>query len=318
MSVPSFNMDPERFDLTRFIKPFVYRPVERPSKTVYTDIAYTEQGHADDKRRLNLFVPDSQGWPAAVFIHGGGWTSGDRGLEVAGEDVYGNIGRYFAARGIGCAVISYRLMPDVHWRLQFEDVAAAIHWVETNQRRYGGDGRGVFLVGHSAGAHLAARVALDWKRLPSTNGYASRIRGVVAVSGAGFDMADEETYRLGADFNYLRERFGRFGEEEVVWKREASAVPFIRERPPPFLILYGGREEAGYGRQADVLARALQNAGGSAAIHVARGQSHRSMVVALSRDHRAVGKKVVDFLTRVADESVNRSTSERGAVTGTG
>lgn len=295
MSVPNFKLDSDLLDMTRLIKPFVYRHVDRPPETVFKDIPYTGDSDADDKRRLNLFVPDNEGWPAAIFIHGGGWTTGDRNLEVVGEDVYGNIGRYFAHNGIGCAVISYRLMPNVHWRRQFEDVAAAVRWVQRNQRRYGGDGKGVVLVGHSAGAHLAARVVVDRSFLSATNGWPSRILGVVSVSGGAFDMGDEETYRLGADFNYVLQRFGQF-EEGDAWIREASVVPFIDEDPPPFLFVYGGREEPGYGRQADVLADALRKAGGAADIEVARGLGHRTMVVALSRDQRAVGKRVVQFI----------------------
>src|SRR5690606_35188130 len=85
----------------------------------------------DEKTRLDLFFPAGSGWPVMVFVHGGGWSSGDKDLRVGGRDVYRNIGRFYAARGIGVAVINYRLLPGVHWRTQLRDVAHAALYTRT-------------------------------------------------------------------------------------------------------------------------------------------------------------------------------------------
>ena len=105
------------------------------------------------KQRLNLFLPASGGVekPFVVFVHGGNWDEGDRNLKVGGANVYNNIG-HLAARGIGAAVISYRLLPEVTWQEQVADVAAAVRWMKAHAGDYGGTSECVFVMGHSAGA----------------------------------------------------------------------------------------------------------------------------------------------------------------------
>src|SRR5439155_21038348 len=67
-------------------------PTRRSSDLIHRDICYRE-GSADEKHRLDLFLPHGTNWPILIFIHGGGLTSGDKALRVSGADVYGNIGR---------------------------------------------------------------------------------------------------------------------------------------------------------------------------------------------------------------------------------
>jgi alpha-beta hydrolase superfamily lysophospholipase len=55
--------------------------------------------------------------------------------------------------------------------------------VYDNIESYGGDTRRVFVSGHSAGAHLAALVALDKRFLADVAVPPSFIKGVVSISG---------------------------------------------------------------------------------------------------------------------------------------
>lgn len=292
-------MQPNSELVLRFLKPIFYRHVHRPESRILRDVAYVADG--SERQKLDFYLPDTYvvDWPIAVFVHGGGWSAGDRKMQVAGEDIYGNIGRYYADNGIGCAVISYRLLPDVHWRAQFEDVAAAVTWVQQYVGHYGGDAERTILIGHSAGAHLSSRVALDTELMTSIGGRPEHVRGVICASGAGFDMVDETTYQLGADIEYLRKRFGQF-ESPADWQYEASVVQFIRSDPPPFLIMYGSLEDPGYGRQAEVLSTALRGAGGSVEVIAVPGQTHRRMVPALSKSGGPVADAVLRFIAEVS------------------
>ena len=172
---------------------FVYKRAPLPASQIYQGLSY-HPSSGSPKQRLDLYTPATRDWPAVVFVHGGNWTEGDRGLTVGGADVYGNIGRFLALHGYGTAVISYRLIPDVDWQVQADDVAMALKWVYQSAPAYGAKRDAIVMMGHSAGAQLALRTVLDDDRLIRISVPRSAIRGVIAVSGAGYDLADERTY----------------------------------------------------------------------------------------------------------------------------
>ncbi len=273
--------------------PFVYREVPLPADQVVRDVAYLDGADADPaKHRLHLFLPaagQGEAWPVVVFVHGGGWTWGDRDLRIAGRDVYGNIGRWLAARGIGAAVISYRLQPDVDWIAQVRDVASAVAWVHAHVAAYGGDPDAIFVMGHSAGAQLAAHVALA----PESD--ASGICGLIPVSGAGFDLADEETYVLGADPGYYARRF-RNGDPGESWKHQASPVRLARPDAPPALILYAEEDWPAVRRQGELLEVALREAGVATRLLRVPDEDHYTVVLALTRDDKAAAPAVLSFI----------------------
>lgn len=273
--------------------PFVYREAELPDGRVIRDVPYrTGPGADPDKHRLDLFLPapGPEDFPFLLFVHGGGWTRGDRGLRAGGRDVYGNIGRYFAARGIGAAVISYRLQPEFEWTDQVADVAAALAWVREHAAGYGGDPDAIFLAGHSAGAQLAAWVGMD----PQTAG---DVCGIVAVSGAAYDLADEETYALGASPRYYERRF-RDGDASDGWRRDASLVRFARPDLPPTLVLYAEDDYPSLRHQARLLEAALEVAGARSELLEVPGVDHSRIVLALSREDRSAAPAVEGFIRR--------------------
>jgi acetyl esterase/lipase len=277
--------------------PFLYERAELPSERVLRDIAYRSDAGADPaKHRLDLFLPepsDAGPWPVLVFVHGGGWTRGDRAERVAGRDVYANIGRFFAARGIASAVISYRLQFDVTWQDQVEDVARAVAWVHDNAARYGGDPDALFLAGHSAGAQLAARVALDADL--AAHWGAPRVCGLIPVSGAGFDLADEQTYALGAEPDYYERRF-RNGDPGDAWKYQASPVRFVGDGAPATLVLYAEDDWPALHRQAELLDAALRAAGARSRLVELPGEDHYTVVLALSREDGPATHEMLEFI----------------------
>ncbi len=228
-----------------------------------------------------------------VFVHGGGWTEGDKSLRFGGQDVYGNIGRFYATRGIGVAVISYRLQPGVTWREQVSDVADATAWVKNNIGAYGGDASRIYLAGHSAGGHLASYVGLN-RELAAQHGV-PRIAGVICVSGAGLDMTDEETYRLGNRVSYYEGRFGESGQNPD-WQRNASPATFASAGSPPFLIMYAEGDSASLRRQGAHFGDVLTAKGVRNRVVVVPGESHARMVLALSRDDKTAGPALLGFI----------------------
>jgi acetyl esterase/lipase len=263
-----------------------YKRAPLPDAQVKYDVSYVEHSLLA-KQRLDLFLPKGTNWPVFVFVHGGNWDAGDKGLRIGGADVYDNIGRFYAARGIGVAVINYRLQPTVNWREQVKDVAAAAVWIHTHIAEYGGNGSRVFLGGHSAGAQLACHAAL---LSPSI------ISGVISVCGAGLDLADEKTYELGAKRAYYAARFSDDGPREI-WQREASPITYVTSNAPPFLILYAAGETVALQQQSQRLREVLEDAHVSNRLVVVPGQSHARMVLTLSRIDTTSADAILNFIS---------------------
>lgn len=152
---------------------------------VETDIAYTST--LIQKNSLDLYLPFSQKFPVVLFIHGGSFVSGDRK-----DFPYSQIGENFQKRGIACAVMSYRLLEDSLWPAQPRDVAKAFLWLKENIGQYGGDSTKIFIVGHSAGGHLAALVCTDSSYFAAVGMKLSDIQGCVSM---GAMMSDAGSVR---------------------------------------------------------------------------------------------------------------------------
>lgn len=123
---------------------------------VEPDLAY-RKGESQSWR-LDLVRPDQDGdapRPAIVFIHGGGWRSGDkrRGYFINGAMEY-------AQRGYVCISVNYRLTGEAPFPACIEDVKCAVRWLRANARKYNIDPRRVGGYGNSAGAHLVAMLGL--------------------------------------------------------------------------------------------------------------------------------------------------------------
>jgi acetyl esterase/lipase len=185
---------------------------------VVGDIAYYTGPDADpNKHKLDLYLPKGhKDFPVLYFIHGGGWTTGDRKL-------YGNLGRVFAKNGIGTAVISYRLTPQVRHPGHIEDVARAFAWTHANIAKHGGRADQIFVSGHSAGGHLAALLATNERYLAAHKLTPAAIKGALPLSGV---------YTVPVD--RMERIFGK-GQAAV---DSASPVRHVTGKEPPFLIVY--------------------------------------------------------------------------------
>jgi len=272
----------------------MYEKAQLAESQVRRDIPYRDGNNS--KQFLDLYIPDGKKhWPVLVFVHGGGWDSGDRQYAVAGVDLYANIGRFFASRGVGTAVISYRLLPEVSWRQQIQDVAGAVAWVHHHVAQYGGDPKRLFLSGHSAGAQLSARVALDPEPLQKEDLSKDIVSGVIAVSGAGYEISDESASTRGGRRNYYERRFSE-GDTTGSWAKEVSLLRFIGQKSPPFLIFYGSAEPKGFHEQSELLAEKLREAGAYVRLTAVAHRDHVQMVMTMSREDSVTAKNIIEFI----------------------
>lgn len=186
----------------------------------------------DPKQSLNVYRPDaeakSQPVPVMVWVHGGGWRNGDKDNR-AGI----NLCQTWAKAGFVVVGLDYRLTPAVVHPAHIEDVAAGIAWVHGNIAKYGGDPQRVFLLGHSAGAHLVALVATAPSYLKAHDlTPKSALAGVMAIDTASYDLTATRTPLVK---KMIADAFG----DDAKTLKDASPLLHARQNPdacPPFVI----------------------------------------------------------------------------------
>ena len=102
---------------------------------------------------FDFFRPDNGVPPLLVFLHGGGWISGDKSM-------YREEAVWFAERGFACACISYRLAPLHPFPCAVEDALAFVRYARNEAEELQIDANRIGAMGNSAGAHLAAMLGV--------------------------------------------------------------------------------------------------------------------------------------------------------------
>jgi len=198
------------------------------------DIPYGDQ----ERQVLDLYAPkDAKDLPVVFWIHGGGWQVGDKS-EVKEKP------KAFVERGFVFVSTNYRLLPKVEMQTIFRDVAQSLGWVHKNIAAHGGDPNRIFVMGHSAGAQLAALLCIDERYLKDEGVPFSALKGCVPVDGDTYDVpaiieTAETRLRVHGEpmpKNGHRQKFGNDPEKH----KDYSAVTHVAKGKgiPPFLILY--------------------------------------------------------------------------------
>lgn len=167
------------------------------------NLAYVPGGGV--RQQLDVHAPAAaKSAPLVVWIHGGGWRQGSKENPGAKR-------AFFLQNGWVFVSINYRLSPAVTHPGHVEDVAAALAYVHREATQWGGDPGRMVVMGHSAGAHLAALVATDARRLAKHNLPLSTLRGAILLDSAGYDMvsqAQQASRNRNPDANIYRQAFG--------------------------------------------------------------------------------------------------------------
>lgn len=253
-------------------------PKDRGGELVANGLAYGPAA----RQRLDIYAPRGQcdaPRPVVVFFYGGSWNSGTR-------RGYAFVGRALAARGFVTVVPDYRLVPEVHYPAFVEDGAAAVRWATEHAGTYCGDGRSIVLMGHSAGAYIAAMLAVDSRWLGDTR---SAVKGLVGLAGP-YDFAP-------FDVEASRAAFG-----DAPNPANTQPVTFAGAGDPTALLLHGSADTVVLPRNSEALAGRLR-AGGVAVDTCAYPKlGHVGIVLALARPFRRrapVLEDVSSFVRRV-------------------
>lgn len=220
--------------------------------------------------KLDVYRPiAAQDAPVVVFFHGGTWKNGNR-------QQYRWAGEALARHGVVAIVPDYRKYPQVTLDGFMRDAAAAVAWSRAHAAEHGGDPRRLVLMGHSAGAHMAALLASDGGWL-QTQGMAPRqLCGVVGLAGA-YDFLPLTDPDL----------IGMFGRDPAQ-QRRSQPIAFVDGDEPPMLLLHGSADTVVLPQESLALQAALQRAGVPAQAKLYPDVGHLRLALALRKDDPAL------------------------------
>lgn len=263
------------------------------AQNLKSNIPYVERAH--ELQTLDVYSPpDARSLPVVFWIHGGGWQTGDK-KEVELKP------KAFNQKGFVFVSTNYRLLPTVPMETIVSDIAKSIRWVHEHIAEYGGDPNRLLVMGHSAGAQLAALISTDDRYLKTEGLSLKIIKGCVPVDGDTYDIpAIIETAETRRRVHGLpqakyghREKFGG----DPAKHRDFSAVTHIASGKdiPPFLILHVA-EHPDTSAQAQRLFNSLKSAGIPVKIFGARESTHNKLNDNLGKPDDLATKAIFDFV----------------------
>jgi acetyl esterase/lipase len=268
---------------------------DAPAQEVKRNIPYAQPAH--ERQVLDVYSPpNAKNLPVVFWIHGGGWQTGDK-TDVQRKP------RFFVDHGFVFVSTNYRLLPSVDMATIVRDIAKSIHWVHDHIAQYGGDPNRLFIMGHSAGAQLAALICTDERYLQAEGLSLAIIKGCVPVDGDTYDVPaiieTAETRRRvhgqpQAKFGH-REKFGN----DPAKHRDFSAVTHVSGNKgiPPFLILHVA-EHPDTSAQAQRLGSALKEAGVPVTVFGGRETTHNKINADLGLPDDPATKALLGFLAK--------------------
>jgi acetyl esterase/lipase len=265
------------------------------AQDVKRDVPYADKPH--DRQVLDVYSPKgAKDLPVVFWIHGGGWQTGDK------KDVQLKP-KAFTDKGFVFVSTDYRLLPAVEMGDIVRDVARAVRWVHDHVPEYGGDPKRLIVMGHSAGAQLAALICTDDRYLKAEGVPLSAVKGCVPVDGDTYDVpaiieTAEARWRAHglppAKFGH-REKFG----DDPARHKDLSAVTHVAKGKgiPPFLILHvAGHPDTT--AQAQRLGNVLREAGVPVTVFGARETTHSRINADLGKPGDPTTRAVFEFLDK--------------------
>jgi acetyl esterase/lipase len=231
-----------------------------------------------DRKSLDVYVPKQQAGPlpVVVFFYGGSWKRGKRAnYRFAADALAGN--------GYLAVVPDYRVYPEVRFPAFVEDGAKAVRWVLEHAAEFGGDPGQIYLMGHSAGAHIATLLTLDERYLAAEGMAAKRIRGTIALAGP-YAFYPSRTRSIAPIFAHLAD------------ENAARPIAFVDGDEAPLLLLHGETDRTVRAANTVALSKAVRAAGGRVRHIIYPGVGHIGIVSALAPSFRDVAPVLRDTM----------------------
>ncbi len=197
-----------------------------------------------ERHKLDVYTPanGSGADRVVIFFYGGAFRFGER------ED-YRFVGQSLTSRNYVAVVPDYRLYPEVQFPAFVEDGAGVVRWVRDNIALFGGDPDQIYLMGHSAGAYIAALLSVDERYLAGEGLDMATIRGTVGLAGPYAFLSSKS--------DVVRDVFAT-----VTSPGQAQPVTYVRGHEAPMLLMHGTADRIVYPTNSTALTQRIEDAGG--------------------------------------------------------
>lgn len=231
--------------------------------STYRKLSTLRYGDAT-RQQLDIYQPAvaDQG-VVVIFFYGGGWRTGARGE-------YRFVAQTLTRYGATVVIPDYRIYPAGIFPDFMHDAASAVAWTHRHIAEYGGDPKKIYLIGHSAGAHMATLLALDKQYLARQGLSTDILAGVVGLATpANFAATLEAKYRPA---------FGNQAELE-----RAQPIRYVRADAPPLLLQHGADDSVVLPHNSLALAERITALGGQAQARIYPDRGHAGLILIFSR-----------------------------------
>jgi arylformamidase len=277
---------PEPRDFSRLLAQFDAAGIVRSADIPYS----TAAGASSDRNLLDVY---STKYPAAapviIFFHGGSWQRGQK--SAVGQKPLG-----FVPMGYVVVSATYRFRPEVTVAEMATDVARAVAWVKGNISQYGGDPTRVFLMGHSAGAHLVSLVGTNGSYLNSVGLKLADLDGVISLDTGPYNVGKQLERVQGRSSVYAQMIRSVFEGDPKTLEAVSPLNNIARGKGiPPFMVV-ASDNRADVADQAAPFVAGLKAAGVKAELFIALGRTHGSLNTELGATGDPASQEILRFL----------------------
>lgn len=240
-----------------------------------------------ERNLLDLYEPIdvADDAPLVVFFYGGGWRDGKR-------EEYAFVASALTEAGFRVVIPDYRLFPDVTFPTFMEDAAKVVSWALKQGTSDEIRNAGLYLAGHSAGAHIAALLATDERYLDAVSVPSGALFALIGLSGP-YDF-------LPIEQGYLIDVFPASSRED------SQPINFVSSTTPPTLLIHGMDDELVKPGNSQRFAAALREAGVPVTEKYYEGTGHAAVAIAMAPRLDFVATTLEDTISFINQREQNR------------
>ena len=236
----------------------------------------------EDWQKLDIYYPgriDATA-PTIVFYYGGSWRKGSK------ED-YAFVANRFVREGYIVIIPDYVKYPPAVYPAFVEDAAKVTKWITNHAKDYAFDTSRLYLMGHSAGAHIGMMLLADDRFLAEQTLETSVYKGFIGISGP-YDFTPGSSY------------YGKiFGPKERYPLMQASN--YIDGSEPPMLLMTAGLDWLVADSNTDKVVVAMEQVGGRVETKSYPGLGHMTIIGSFS-DTLPIGSDVTSDILAFIDD----------------